>query len=608
MSINQSQEVPMDVFALRPSKSAVVSEISEATASSPVPPDERVNFHIGNPVQDARLAEMYARIALDLPATEFSGADDLAASLGEELGWDTGERARLEFLLNIIRKSAPYLPRGGFLKNKPGELIRLFGEWVGKNQVEPLAYDFGEKSGRREVILATGGVMEALRVFLHALSRQLQHLPAFIHTHGIRLAPHLMHFDGLRVGELPDGEQEMLEVLRSDIPRAAGQPSFVLLGKVLREDVRRTLRTLAREYPLFIVEVNDAPNHASLAREARMMNRTLRFLTPGIFSPRFSALSTVFIAGYHEFISIIEMTHFQLKGTPSAAEVELLTYLLQRAPDAARPQVPELGTHREESALLPGVHAVAARVAARAAERVEVLAASAAARVESAVVPLIERSDALLGRSNLRGPAGALVSDPLEGLDFRGIVEAFSSLAGSSAGQRELSDAFKSAFLRHHPEYRFDASVVVSGSARTALGLLGFHCGIREVVIPDLSWTYEHCFPSVTSVPLTPSFELDVERMIEAVRSQAAARIPGGATTAPWCSTTRTTPRARSSVKRRCALCCATFWNGAFSSSTICPTRTSLLPGNSLGPMTLRQLTDELVRARVHLRRSRRIG
>jgi hypothetical protein len=44
-----------DAFALRPVKAAVVSEISEATASSPVPPEERVNFHIGNPVQDPRL-------------------------------------------------------------------------------------------------------------------------------------------------------------------------------------------------------------------------------------------------------------------------------------------------------------------------------------------------------------------------------------------------------------------------------------------------------------------------------------------------------------------------------------------------------------------------
>ncbi len=35
-------------------------------------------------------------------------------------------------------------------------------------------------------------------------------------------------------------------------------------------------------------------------------------------------------------------------------------------------------------------------------------------------------------------------------------------------------------------------------------GLLGFHCGITEVVVPDLSWSYEHCFPEIHAVPLTP--------------------------------------------------------------------------------------------------------
>ncbi len=53
MAIKQRQ--PLELFRLKPAKAAAVSEISEATASSPVPPEERVNFHIGNPVQDERL-------------------------------------------------------------------------------------------------------------------------------------------------------------------------------------------------------------------------------------------------------------------------------------------------------------------------------------------------------------------------------------------------------------------------------------------------------------------------------------------------------------------------------------------------------------------------
>ena len=50
---------PADVvsrFRLKPTRAAKVSEISEATAASAVAPEERVNFHIGNPVQDPRLS------------------------------------------------------------------------------------------------------------------------------------------------------------------------------------------------------------------------------------------------------------------------------------------------------------------------------------------------------------------------------------------------------------------------------------------------------------------------------------------------------------------------------------------------------------------------
>jgi len=153
----QPQRSLPDLFALRPVKAAVVSDISEATAASSVPAGERVNFHIGNPVQDPRLVELYARIALGLPPAQAATNGDLAGALCGELGWAAEERDRAEFLLELIRRSAPYLPRGGYLRNKPGELIRLFNEWLTR-QPEPLSYDFGEKTGRREVILASGGI------------------------------------------------------------------------------------------------------------------------------------------------------------------------------------------------------------------------------------------------------------------------------------------------------------------------------------------------------------------------------------------------------------------------------------------------------------------
>ena len=85
------------------------------------------------------------------------------------------------------------------------------------------------------------------------------------------------------------------------------------------------------------------------------------------------------------------------------------------------------------------------------------------------------------------------------------------------AWSQALQRSFLSAFGKHQPQYLPEACLVVSGSNRTALGILGFHCEITEVVIPDLSWSYEQCFPKVHAVPLTASLGLDVDAIIEKV-------------------------------------------------------------------------------------------
>mgnify|MGYP001553620116 CR=1 FL=1 len=82
-------------FALKPLKAAKVSEISEAVAASEVAPEERVNFHIGNPASDPELIDLFKEIL-------FQGTT-------EEIDAD-----RLELIEKAARKSIPYAQRGGY--------------------------------------------------------------------------------------------------------------------------------------------------------------------------------------------------------------------------------------------------------------------------------------------------------------------------------------------------------------------------------------------------------------------------------------------------------------------------------------------------------------
>jgi len=91
----------------------------------------------------------------------------------------------------------------------------------------------------------------------------------------------------------------------------------------------------------------------------------------------------------------------------------------------------------------------------------------------------------------------ALVSWRMESMWKDGIIDEFSAIQTRDlldllalnihdpAWSQSLQRSFLSAFCKHQPQYLPEACLVVSGSNRTALGILGFHCEITEVVIPD---------------------------------------------------------------------------------------------------------------------------
>ena len=513
---------PVEYFKLKPIKAAKVSEVSEATASSSVPAEEKVNFHIGNPVQDKRLSSAYLRMILGIDFQEEKYNEDNLDAIIELLEWEHDEKTKLEFYINLINKSAPYMPRGGFKKGEPNYLVKYFNEWLINNQQEPLSYNLGESFGNREIILASGGIFESLRILFHALSEYLVNLPANILLFAIDLPPHLYQLPDLEIKVLSDNEKILIERLQLHLFNSPHAPTFLLLGKNTLEETRRSLRQLSLEYPLFFIEVNNAPNHLSLAREAKMMNRVLRLMTSEIFSPSLKNLSIVFLAGNSDFIKVIENIHFQLKGTPSASEVELLSFILKEKlilNDRFRKENKiEIEPANENSSLpvigsnIGGVYFnnFEGKLNSIITQKAHFVA-NISERVSNIELNLAKKSDLV---------SSIFSFDKFSNTDINDLLDNCIENIDSEEWAEELTNSFLYSFLKHHPKYRKNNCLVVSGSSRSGLGLLGFHCGIKEVVIPDLSWTYEHCFPSVSVVPLTDDFELDIDGIIAAVDSK----------------------------------------------------------------------------------------
>ena len=517
MDLNGSGGALPDYFELRPTRAAKVSEISEATASSAIEPGERVNFHIGNPVQERRLSSAYLRAALGLDIRDESLSEEDTPALLRALDLDDAERPALDFFARLIRRSAPYLPRGGFSRNAPPPLATAFSEWL-QNQQDPLTYDLGKTSDRREIVFASGGTAECMRVFFHALSLYLAHLPARILLFRASLPPHVKSFEGLHFESLPADEHAAVARLREIAAGKPSGPAFVVMGEITTEETRRILRGLALSYPLFFLEINDAPNHYSLARESRLIDRVIRFLTPAVLSPRFKNLSIVFVAGDAGFLSLLETLHFQLKGTPSASEVELLTYLLEQ-PAPGGSTVTERGIRVEPPLETPpsgpGAGAALARFASRIEQSLDLILTPHQGLINSVSASLGRRATSLVEQS--RHHAALQAVDRFAGTDAASLLHDLRGHLEDTDWLADLEESFLMAFIRHHPEYDIRHCRAVSGSARTALSLLGFHCGIREAVIPDLSWTYENCFPSVHAVPLAPGFALDAGALLDAV-------------------------------------------------------------------------------------------
>jgi len=519
-------------FQLRPLKPAKVSEISEATAASAIPPEDRVNFHIGHPVWDPPLIARFKQLVLDLPSPpDGKPFADMEAWLGESQ-WEERQFASLKAISRAIEQSVQYMPRGGFSSASPNALAYLVQNWFEEIQQEPLGYDLGTESGRRELVFANGGISECLRVLFLALNRHLIHLPGFILLYHQPIPDHLMHqYDDLRFAPLTTDEDDVLGEIEAHFDRNPDRPHFLLLGEIPSEKLRRSLRRLSLEKPLFFVEVNDAPNHLSMAREAGLLNRVLRFISAAAMDPDLAGNAVTIVAGNADYIEVFETIHFQLKGSPSAAEVELLAFRLGQtfqseaaegdssiSNPASETQIHQNHQMDQEETHYPPGSEIAGRLGG-AVRRWSAPGASFTERLVQISTRLYRHTTNVAGTRS-----GA--PDPLAGYSRPELIHAFFENFHSPRWMPDLAQAFLSAFLNHHPEYEPDKCTVVSGSARTALSLLGFHCGIQEVVVLDLSWTYHHCFPAITPVSLGENLSLDVEAVVDTIR-QKLSEDPG---------------------------------------------------------------------------------
>jgi len=446
---------------LNPLRVARISEISELTSGADVSDVRRVSFHIGNPVRDIRLeGKMLTLLA------------------GDE---NPGKHPLWPLIVKAVSSSIPYAPRGGYRSHDIPELVRTIHDHLLNTEREGLEYYVGENGDPREMIFCSGGHFETLRVFLRVLNTSLEVPSARILAIGTDLSLIVSDYERLRFISLPKNPQALFSGDTS--------PVFFIIGRYLSESERKLYRQITLEYPAMFVEMNDAPNHLSLAREAGLRDHVIRFLSPAVFDPRLAFLPVVTVLGNSSYLQQMETLHFELKGTPSAAEICALEAFLTGET--------ELNTCPD---LRPGINP---------------RPFTGHTLLESFWERTRQSTGRILGESSLAKRHS--LKDPLVSLTREELLDFYANLSRQPERIEDLEFSFLAAFLRSYPFYRQQECCVVSGSARTALAILGQHSGIRDVIISDMSWNYEHAFPHCRSVPPLPDLRPDVPGILHAV-------------------------------------------------------------------------------------------
>lgn len=486
---NNSTFVP---FPLRTLKSAKVSEISETTAAAAIAETEKINFHIGNPLQDKQLTDFYFKLC--------SGVDSSALSQLKKDATTTSQYQKLDFLHQTIKNAVAYLPRGGFNSQNPPALIKHIKEWITNTQHEPHSYMFSPNN-KREVILVNGGVHEFLRVLFTLLGRYSKQLPIHVCTLGFNLKPHLRKIPSvLPVADFPQ-DFEFIKI-EETLAQYQGSPIVMLIGQPLKEAQRRLFRKLSRQYNILFCELFDAPNHFSLSREAGLKEYVVRFLSAAAMVPDCNKNATQIVMGNAQLLQLIESVHFELKGTPSATELDLFNACLQTPHLFKSMPISEPKKELENEPL------EAASILKSSAQRIN--------RIEERLQNVLAKKATITEKI-----AGKLISKEEKQIIDPWPLRSYEQLLPNvNQSSTELSKAFLAHFTKHHPQYKSENCFTVSGSSRTALSLLGRHTQIDKIITFDWSWSYENGFDHVHTVPLFDSGMLNSKGLLKSVEQQ----------------------------------------------------------------------------------------
>ncbi len=543
-------ELPFELHKVQPSK---IAEISRTTAEADVPQEHKIEFHIGNPVQDEHLDQLYNLLisGADFEQTQLHNYQHLLQELLQES--DTPKLRQLwELIFSTAEKAVAYMPTGGYNPKAPGTLIRQFRNWLLGGQDEALGYSIGEDGQPPEIAIVSGGLQEALNLLLQVIEEYLLNERKNIVAFPLPLDAAVRRAFRHEIFIVPESSNDILTEVEFLLNQRQNQVGFLLVQEIYPASVRKGLVELALAYQVMIIEANDAPNTVSLAKEVGLApggrgDRVLRIVSPQVIDPRLAHIALAFFMGRYDFVEAFNLLHFKKKGTPSATEIKLLSFLLNEQGQLDEERWYTLGNAAKKAEQNLPNYSTGYKIAAgshrgippyvstpgglerfvQIARDIGQYTTQVVTQVTQIASRLSERWQDNLDRINEKFPSvptrWSALHDPLAGLFASEVVEEFFSHLEDVDFVSQLDQAFLAAFHQVHPEFNANCIGSISGSARMGLSTMVEVWGLSEAIITDLSWTIEDAFPKTIAVPLDANLRLDAEQLIATVRSHLAA-------------------------------------------------------------------------------------